>query len=1037
MNRAVLAGHLALLAVVLAFTLVLGPAAAATQKPPQAPSLKDLEAAVARDPADPGPYVDLGIAYLRQGDQPRALETLRRAVEVGPRLAEAHNWLGVALAEKSDLPGAIAAFRKAIELDPKHGRAYANLGSALAKAGDYAAAVKVFEKALALEPESPAAHYNLGMALREKGDLEAALRHLQHVIDADPTNARVHYEVGQTLRQSGDLVGAVASLEKAIEIDPELREGYYGLALALRQKSAAARRPQPRASPADAVYQRAEEAAARGDLAAAREALTEALRLDEGHADAHSLMGFVLGQQRELEKALAHLERAIALAPQSAQARYNLGVALWYSGSRDRALSELRQAVALDPAAGDSHAFLGTALREMGDLAAARASLQRAIALLPPTAAVYIDLGITYLRAGDLDKALGQLEAGLNLPPPALPTPDWPSATASLRQALAGAKDRADAHNVLGLLLGRESADSAAVAAEFREAIRLRPDFAEAHNNLGLVLLQKGEDQPAIAAFREAVRLAPDYADARANLGAALTPTDIDEAILHLEKAVALAPTLVKARFNLAAAYAASPKHGRPREIEQLRKAIDLAPSFARAHLALGKALLQEGQVTEAVSELEQAVRLEPERGESQYQLGLALARAGRKEEAAAALEKGRAMVAEDERAQNANLDVVEGRSALEKGDLEQAVAKLRRAVQVWPDAPEAHRVLGEALEKKGDLAGASAAYHKALELAPADASAREGLERLAGIEAASDDSGRVAELEGYIRESRFAEVEPLLAQYVKQRPRSSWGWYALGYSRFAQQKIGESIQALAKSLELDVRNAEAHKILGRALMIIGRFDAAQVEFEQGIKYKPDSAEMHYNLGKLFSIQDNWEPARKALQEAVRLDPSYLPALDALGFALEALGDDAGAVASYEKAVALNRDRQGRFVSAHVNLSAYYNRLGDPEKALAYAREALLLDPRSDAAWFQQARALERQGKLAEAVDALGQAISINGRASSYQYVLAGLYRRLGKTDESQAALESFKRLEREASELETMRRRENLSDSVAARPPG
>ena len=44
----------------------------------------------------------------------------------------------------------------------------------------------------------------------------------------------------------------------------------------------------------------------------------------------------------------------------------------------------------------------------------------------------------------------------------------------------------------------------------------------------------------------------------------------------------------------------------------------------------------------------------------------------------------------------------------------------------------------------------------------------------------------------GYIREGKFAEVEPLLAEYVKQQPGSSWGWYALGYSQFAQQKIGD-----------------------------------------------------------------------------------------------------------------------------------------------------------------------------------------------------------------------------------------------------
>ena len=132
-----------------------------------------------------------------------------------------------------------------------------------------------------------------------------------------------------------------------------------------------------------------------------------------------------------------------------------------------------------------------------------------------------------------------------------------------------------------------------------------------------------------------------------------------------------------------------------------------------------------------------------------------------------------------------------------------------------------------------------------------------------------SDDLARVSALENYIRDGKWAEVEPLLTKYVKQRPKSSWGWYALGYSQFAQKKIGDSIKALAKSLQLDPKNAEAHKILGRNLMIIGRFDAAQIEFEQAIRYKPGSAENHYNLGKLFSIQDNWEPARKALEAAV------------------------------------------------------------------------------------------------------------------------------------------------------------------------
>ena len=180
-----------------------------------------------------------------------------------------------------------------------------------------------------------------------------------------------------------------------------------------------------------------------------------------------------------------------------------------------------------------------------------------------------------------------------------------------------------------------------------------------------------------------------------------------------------------------------------------------------------------------------------------------------------------------------------------------------------------------------------------------------------------------------------------MLAAYVKDHPNSSWGWYALGYSQFAQKKIGDSIKSLAESLSLNVKNPDAHKILGRDLMVVGRFDAAQTEYEQSIRYAPDSAENYYDLGKLFSLQDNWQAARKQFEEAVRLNPIYVEALDSLGFAQEALGDDADALQTYQKAIALNEQRHGKFVSAHVNLSAYYNRTGDSAKAFDFAQKAL------------------------------------------------------------------------------------------------
>src|SRR5206468_11129049 len=112
--------------------------------------------------------------------------------------------------------------------------------------------------------------------------------------------------------------------------------------------------------------------------------------------------------------------------------------------------------------------------------------------------------------------------------------------------------------------------------------------------------------------------------------------------------------------------------------------------------------------------------------------------------------------------------------------------------------------------------------------------------------------------VERHIRASRFEEAERILRGFLAGHPKSAWAWYALGYSLYGQRNIGESIKALAQSLQLDVDNADAHKVLGRDLMIIGRFDAAKLEFEQGARLDPRSAEMPYNLGKLYSIQDNW-----------------------------------------------------------------------------------------------------------------------------------------------------------------------------------
>jgi superkiller protein 3 len=677
-------------------------------------------------------------------------------------------------------------------------------------------------------------------------------------------------------------------------------------------------------------------------------------------------------------------------------------------------------------------------LRETGDLARARQMLERALALNPQNPVPYLDLGAVFLRLGQMEHALGQFEAGLNLPGLRGPVPGLDVAIAELRRTIARSPT-AEAYNTLGRLLGVAGADSPAVIAAFLEATRLQPDYAEAYNNLGLVYVQSGDDEKAVAAFRKAIELRPDYADAHQNLGAVLTTSDPAEAVRELETAVSLAPQLLKAQYNLALAYEASPGHGAAKASEQLNKVLAMDARYPRAEFALGRNLLRQGKVAEAVEHLERAVEQEPEYGEAHYQYGLALSRAGKRDEGAAEIQKSRQLIAASEKEQASRLDLAEAKTAIDAGRPDEAIPKIQRVIKALPDAAEPHFLMGEALEKKGDAQGAVAAFRKALAIDPGHAQAKASLDRLSPPPAAGDDPQRIQKVEDLIRGGKFDLAEGFLRPYLAEHPKSSWGWYALGYSLYGQRRIGESIKALAQSLQLDVNNAQAHKLLGRNMMIIGRFDIARQEFEAGARLDPKSAEMPYNLGKLYSIQDNWADAKLQFESAVRLDPAYMEAFDGLGLALESLGDDAGATANYRKAIELNEAHKGSFASPYVNLSSLNNRTGDHEAAMEYARKGLEVNPRSDGALFQLAKAYEYKGELEAAAGALNQAIAINGRVSAYYYVLGTVYRKLGKSEESRQAMESFRQLDRESNELEQKRRSLGKQETQKAQqqPPG
>jgi tetratricopeptide (TPR) repeat protein len=227
----------------------------------------------------------------------------------------------------------------------------------------------------------------------------------------------------------------------------------------------------------------------------------------------------------------------------------------------------------------------------------------------------------------------------------------------------------------------------------------------------------------------------------------------------------------------------------------------------------------------------------------------------------------------------------------------------------------------------------------------------------------------------------------------------------------FRLHKFQDSIRHLSKSLELNIGNADAHRILGLDLTIIGKDALARVEFEQAVRWDPDSAENHYWLGRHYMDKQVFPLAKQELEAAIALDPRYMKAYDNLGLTMEALGDNDAAIKSYLRATKLVEEQKLDSEWPYLDLARLYNRLNDSKQAFKYATKAIERNPRADQAYFELAKVYRYWGQWDQAVEALQKSIEINPRSADYYYVLSYLYRKLGKLKESNEALQSFMRL--------------------------
>lgn len=224
-----------------------------------------------------------------------------------------------------------------------------------------------------------------------------------------------------------------------------------------------------------------------GDLINAETNYKSALKQDPINADAHTLMGALLGERGDLAAAAIHLDRALALSPDSADAHAARGNVYLMREDHAAATTSYERALCLDPANAAAHFNLGLLLQTVGAKTRVHKHFSRAYELAPDIPDLLRNLTLSYLGFERYAEALALNECVLDRSP-----------------------RHFEALKCIGLVLQKTHRPLQALEYYGRARASGESD-SEFLNNYGIVLQDLGRLDEAIAKYNDAIALKPDF----------------------------------------------------------------------------------------------------------------------------------------------------------------------------------------------------------------------------------------------------------------------------------------------------------------------------------------------------------------------------------------------------------------------------------------------------------------------------------------------------------------------------------------------
>ncbi len=664
--------------------------------------------------------------------------------------------------------------------------------------------------------------------------------------------------------------------------------------------------------------------------------------------------------------------------PESGFAWKALGAALQSQGKE--ALSALQKATELLPDDADAYNNLGNALRELERLNEAEASFRRALALKPDFAEAYFNLGVLAVQVGKPAAALPLLKSALENKPKQgqywliyAETLLKVGHTEAARSVLAQGRQRGLRGEAFNALAGRldnlenttqvqsfeqERAIALREAGRYSEAALLlqsgsasNSQDASAYALLAQVLLLNKQDEEAWEALNTALSINPVLSIVQRNHARLLLKQQkLDEALQLAQTAYQSDDTEPENHLVFAAVLGA--KNQKEQALKLVASALQIRPNYAEAFATRALFKLSANDYPGALADAEKALSIKPHLvqlwgmvGSLRYQL---------KNISGAIEATEKALYFEPD---NVGHLLSLGEFKRQAGEVEVAISLLEKATEIAPENVGAWVNLGTALQQSQQIPEAKAAYSKALEIEPEQAEVANNL-------------GSLAKEEGNWEEG---------LHYFNQALKSQPNHVAIITNRAvalnALSRFDEAEQAARQAIALEPLHTDAYLALSGALTGQKKYEDALLVLDGATPPGSKAINVSYPLAlsysNLFQSQKLWTEAETWARRALELKPYALRPLRQLGLILDEQNryEDAWVVLQ-EALKSAPEDADTLQV-----IAGHYARQDDWNEAETWARQALMVKPKSVKILRQLGLILDEQKRYEDAWVVLQEAL--------------------------------------------------------------